>query len=360
MVHTKKVQLKDAYALFSVAELRMLCKSFGIHGVSKKRKADIITVLVQHMTQRQIFESICFLATPYEIFALKQSDKCAYDDTDPYDVFYYWIKFGYCIIDDENQVIIVSEVKEMIHNLSNGFWEQHDRFHEILTYIEASIHLYGVMEIKFFIELFNRFHSNQLCMKEFMSVFQMLDGRPELFNYDIDHNIMFDEVLLDTESGRFAFEEIYEKQQRFPYYIPTKEELLCYVDEEYSERTKEYKSLYEYFEDVYRMEPYFIEDTCNETVDMIRFGYQIEEILQLYEVRGIELDPFHIDDIVNLLLQLMNHTRSMYFRGHTPAEVNLRIELADPKRMRKNTYHRKHDAGNDIHEVIQFPGKRTQ
>ena len=357
MSGTNKISLEDAFQIFTVAELKDLCTSVGISKISSKKKAELIHDLVSYLMDISTFSHYCFYATPEEIEALERSFSHPVVKEEEYENLFYWLQTGYCFMEEDEHVLVVEEVKELYRSLDQEFWENWERFHDILRYINAAIHLYGVITIQKLVEVFNQWNEKKTSVNEIMKVYKKLDHRPPLFDFDIEDDLILDEILLDVESGYYAYEAIYEQQGNLPYYIPEKDEFLRYADEKYFEKTLEYDSLLDYLVQVYGIHKVIAEDICEDSIHSIRLGYLAEDIIEGLEEKGIEMDTFHKHDLMNLVLQLINHTRTIFYRGATPAEAGAATELDNiKKRVRKFVYQGKQAECKSDDKVVPFPG----
>ena len=357
MSRTKKLRLEDTFQIFTVVELKELCRTVGISGISSKKKADLIHVLIESLMDISTFRHFCFYATTEEIKAFERGFSHPLIEEEEHKDYFYWLQKGYCLMDENDHVLIMEEVKELYQKLENEFWEKRNRFHQILQYIYAAIHLYGVVPVQKLVELFNQWNEKKTSAREIRQIIEQLEDRPELMEFDIQDDLILDEILLDVDQGYYAYEAVFEQQGDLPYYIPEKDEFLKYADEDYFERTKEYESLLDYLIQVYGIPRVIAEDICEDSLHSIRLGYLAEDIIEDLNGRGVEMDTFHRDDLMSLVLQLMNQTRSIFYRGATPKEVGAAMEFSNfKKRSRKSVYQGNYAERTDETKLIPFPG----
>ena len=357
MSRTKKLRLEDTFQIFTVVELKELCRTVGIRGISSKKKADLIRVLIQSLMDVSTFCQFCFYATPKEIKAFERGFSHPLIEEEEYEDYLYWLQTGYCFMEENGRILIMEEVKDLYQRLGDEFWEKRNRFYQILQYIYAAIHLYGVVTLQKLVELFNQRNEQKTSVMEIRNVFRQLEERPELMEFDIQDDLIMDEILLDVDQGYYVYEAVYEQQGDLPYYIPGKDEFLKYADEDYFEKTKEYECLLDYLVQVYGIPKIIAEDICADSLHSIRLGYLVEDIVEDFIERGIEMDKFHRDDLMILVLQLMNHTRSIFYRGATPKEIGAAIEYSHLKKhSRKFVYQDNYANRTEAGKVISFPG----
>lgn len=353
MSKSEKISLEEAFQIFTVAELKELCKTVEITGVSSKRKADIIKLLVARLMDKKIFAKFCFFAEPKEMKALEHAFSHPVITEEEYEDYYYWLQTGYCFMEEDEHVLVMEEVKKLYRELGEEFWSKYHRFHQLREYMEAAIHLYGVTTLQTVVTIFNQWNEERTTEKELLHVAKLLEERADLMDFDIEGDLILDEILLDTDNGYFAYEVVFEQQGAGPYYIPEKEQYLAYAEEDYFEKTKEYQRLLEYLTLVYGIHKVVAEDMCEDIQHSIHLGYVVEDIMCDLENKGVIMDPFHKDDLANLVLEMINHTRSIFHKGFTPEEAGAEMEFTDArKRSRKFLYTGKKE--DSI--VIPFPG----
>ena len=356
MTKVQKIYLEQILNNYTVAQLKEMCELYSIVGISSKRKAQIIEKLVDEITEIHTFKRNCFLASRKEIVLLEKAKEEVYRLKDEETEILYWIKCGYVGVDNNCHIVVAEEIKRLYEQLTLSeplFWDARERFHTILDYIHASIHLYGVLSKNDFVKIFNHYNEEKLTMDELENAIDVVRDNFLMHDFEEDEDLIFDEVLLDMESGTFAFESVLIQQGNASFYLPEKSEFLNYIDKDYFEKNEEYLELREYLLYTLEIKHYFADDLIEDVVTMIRLGYQAEDILSEAQKRGLIMGPFHIDDIANLILNLMNHTRTMFYRGHTPLELNMKIEFVEKKKAKKGNKNKKKRVK---HEVISFPG----
>lgn len=107
----------------------------------------------------------------------------------------------------------------------------------VIKYIVACTNLYGVVPIKKVVEIYNDQNEEVISLVEVESFLQSIQVKEQL-----------EESFVYIDSGEFVAEATSEDDEKQalkqatagkPYYVPEKEELLCFVDEEYLQETPE-------------------------------------------------------------------------------------------------------------------------
>lgn len=134
------------------------------------------------------------------------------------------------------------------------------------------------------------------------------------------------EILIDYLFEDFdRYEELKELQQDKPFYVPDKEELLKFADENYIEKTREYQALTDFVDK--KLQAKQVDDVMEDIYDMARFVHaDLEEaIFSLKRIGKIKRFPTEEleNEFVKLYFAMENKTRSPENRGHTPQEISI-------------------------------------
>ena len=335
MSNLNGLTMEEAFDIFTVTQLKELCKAFGIVKVSSLKKAEIIHVLVGILRQKETFQRFCFMASPEEMKSLERMFHHPLVSEEEYDNLMYWMMAGYCFITEDNRGLVLDEIKRLYHGLSKDFWKRYHRFHQLYQYLLAAAHLYGVIPIPDLVHIFNQQNEIKTSRREIEQVYQKLNDRPEMINFVLENHLLFDEIMLENDNGYYAYELVYEQQGKGPYYVPEQEMFLRYAKEDYFERTDQYNQLYDYIVHVYEYNKILAEDLCEDVMHSIHLGYLADDILSDMQEKGITLDLFHKQDLEKLIDELIQNTRSIFYKGFTPNEAKRRQEYKENKKVKK-------------------------
>lgn len=124
-----------------------------------------------------------------------------------------------------------------------------------------------------------------------------------------------------------SYEELKDKQEDKPFYIPEKEEILKYKDEYYFEETKEYQALSSLLKDEIKMNR--ADDVLSDLICNARLEYVDTDKIMWTVERLAGRDAFHSTEEIKKFFRcyanMYNHLRLMSNRGYTPAEMRERI-----------------------------------
>lgn len=138
------------------------------------------------------------------------------------------------------------------------------------------------------------------------------------------------EYLYALDEGYFdEYCDLKEEQADKPFFIPEKEELLKYADDDYFEKTQESDALRNYLKKVMKME--LADDVLEELILSIRLGDgNIDSALDTLQYFGRNIyfpSKKEVMEFIDLYLRLSDNTRMHGNRGFTPNELSLRIGL---------------------------------
>ncbi|MCD8131332.1 MAG: SEC-C domain-containing protein [Lachnospiraceae bacterium] len=213
----------------------------------------------------------------------------------------------------------VPEDAETIYNIikRNGYRDYHRKAVWLLDCLTAFILLYMVAPAKILYQLYEREESLKVPYTEFVQLFEKLPD---------DRNLccMMDGKVLVKE---FLEDDLYKKiegrcLEGMEFYILTKEEINCLARYGYPSSTKEYQLLCQFFQNNLGMDEKTSISMRREANTFFTSGVEPSQYIeQLKKRRPDLLDGEDAGDFQDLLCQVEDHTRMVYFRGHTPMEV---------------------------------------
>ena len=151
----------------------------------------------------------------------------------------------------------------------------------------ACINLYGIYDMNFFIDLFNELFNEVEPLD-----YDELNRYVRLYENSsvgiVKHGIYLASDSLFILEG--DLENMFHAREGKEYYIPTKDELMKYYNEEYVEENKQYKELEKF---IYRMvkDRELAEDLIEEITFMARWHEgKMDFVFPEFELRGIRFE----------------------------------------------------------------------
>lgn len=308
-------------------ELKELVKLYGLKGVSKLNKDALCNELMPVILKGAKNWPILFDETQL-VYAKKLVDEGQVKDCINPKGFYGFLEnIGHAEISKENVVTMSEEIKKEYKRYFAGneiLEPKYLQYAKYRKYTLAALHLYGMIEIDVFKDLYEKYEGEALDLQVYFEWFN-LDAKL-LRPYDYVDGYLVAECLYLFEME--GFNELIQNTQGKPYYIPSKEEFLRYSDENYYEHTLHIERLKTHIKTTYKLDDVKTEEAVFE----LSLGQQIttkvgDQILQHtlahWNVMGISPKSMEeVNKLVGLVVKVMNTTRVWINKGFTPDEVN--------------------------------------
>lgn len=193
----------------------------------------------------------------------------------------------------------------------------------IIDYIRACTNLYGTISFSAFLKIYNEQNSSQLTGKELRAFVRDVAYQLNAQFISISNNRFVHEALtLYKEDMDFLLTAVKGK----PFYIPEKEELLQYKEDDYYEMTNHLELLGKRLaKDFFGGSMIMVKDELDELVgeiQMIQASYT--EIVKQFIERFDFQDMKEVNEYIELLTNVFNTTRRWENQGHTPVELSSR------------------------------------
>lgn len=315
------------------AELKQLAKFYKLKGAYKLRKLELCEAL-SHQIQEK-FMYVFEMTSPGAIKTFDQIIKMKdieFGEINPEHVQDCMMlkRLGILEIDMEKESFFVHpeivqayQKKRLDLNLQRAIQEKQRYYSKLKMYKDASIHLYGVIELVDFIALYEQYEGETLDKAAF---FEWLE-RDSAFcgGYYYENGYLIDESFSMVSEEEFVY--FFHEREDKAYYRPSKEEFLRYADEYYYEETSEVKVLRDYLNKRYPNYKEEIEDVILDMILARRYEIKIssqfmQDILTNFEMIGIHFNTLEeVKQLSDLVVPVLNHTRIWINKGHSPKEL---------------------------------------
>lgn len=188
----------------------------------------------------------------------------------------------------------------------------------VMKYIVASTNLYGIVPIEKVVEIYNDQNEEKISLNEVESFLQSTQVKEKL-----------EEGFVYIQSNEFVAEatsEIDEKEnlKRItagkPYYVPGKEELLRYIDEEYFQETPEQLLVKNMLKEDFGNQLDVDEEVSELVYNLQVSGGDFMMELSLF-VSGLELPIKESERYIPAIVEVADTTRLWEICGHTMKEL---------------------------------------
>ena len=207
---------------------------------------------------------------------------------------------------------------------------------QLKKYIVALTNLYGFVHKEKVMTIYNSQNTDQIKMSD---IDQLLNNLPKDLEqaFVMTHGEYFlHEVILEFDE----FDVLLNKKKDKPHYIPKKNELLKYVDEDYFEKTKAYNELLNYvkknfFNGNQEKAEYLLEDIH----DMLEADINMQMIFDIFNNQGISFnDMEQANEVIGMIMTFANNIRIWENNGHTPHEIFETYEKRNLKPLPKKAF----------------------
>lgn len=195
-------------------------------------------------------------------------------------------------------------------------WLLTERQRLIETYLRCAANFYGHITPRAFLVLFNRYNDQKLLKAELMKYCNKL-----MRQYPRDY-VLFENAIVSTRVESEKIDEIIYYQGAKKYYIPSKEDLMKYLDNNYYENTEYTEALQEFLVTSFHLNMFSAESLVRKVSWLIRIEEPTSTQAQLFSEHGIVSE--NMDQLNELLLRLQNlnnNTRKWANCGYTPTEM---------------------------------------
>lgn len=326
------VKQKPAYTLLemlstkSIATLKELSRLYMVRGFSKMNKHEIISAVIEKMTDRNMLMELLFILESYEWEMFKKviENKQVTDNnlfSDNYRMLLSLGLMGIYYYDNHFHYVIPIEIKKVYKELEKKGFPEEKEYSDLLNdYAIAASNLYGIISQDDFIELFNSQNERKTDIDEMFSI---------LIKYvSIGYGYCFwDEFIVNDDFEENDFVDVadyihatYSK----PRYMPGKQEFLKYADWEYIEETQQLNKLRVYINRHLSKDEDLTEDIIEEIYFLAKTEAKPQEYINLLEENGIYLELEQLQPLIGMICDLHNNTRLWINNGHTPNEIGLK------------------------------------
>lgn len=204
-----------------------------------------------------------------------------------------------------------------------------DIMNQITQYIIALTNLYGMVQKDKVVEIYNSQNKDKITTQDIDLYF--LDPPEELEDNFIE--TYKDYFVSDTIMENGEFELMLMKKSDKPFYVPNKEELLCYTENGYFERNKEYKALVNYVKkNFFEGDEVKAENLCEDIQGYCQFAFDMQLIFDRFNRQGISFkDINQANEVTQLIMNLSNNTRLWENNGYTPQYIFEKFEKPNLK-----------------------------
>ncbi len=184
----------------------------------------------------------------------------------------------------------------------------------IIDYIISLTNLYGIVHRNKVIEIYNMQNNEQISKIEHSENVNLKNNFVVIEGEYFVHESIIEEDDFDNQLRQ---------RKDKPFYIPDKEELLKYRDDLYFEKNKQYRNLFKYVKkNIFKGDEFKADNLCDDIQLICQMNFDINQIIDLFNFRNVNFkDEKQVKEVMELVMELANHTRIWENNGHTPHEI---------------------------------------
>ena len=190
---------------------------------------------------------------------------------------------------------------------------------KLLDYIISLTHLYGLVHKDKVVEIYHLQNDEKINMEAIDDI--MNDPPEDLVHHfvEIHGDYFVHETIMEFDD----FHEQLEQRKGKPYYIPEQEELLKYKSDGYFEINKQYQDLLQYAtRNLFAGDEVAAQMLCEDIQLICQVEFSAQEVFEVFNNRGVKLKgEKQVHEVMQLVMELANHTRIWENNGHTPHEI---------------------------------------
>jgi hypothetical protein len=190
------------------------------------------------------------------------------------------------------------------------------RNNKMFDYINALQHLYGVFEIEQLLTVWNKYNKDKLDEQEALEFLNIVGRRQNYFWWDSPY-IIADYFMHDGE-----YEEYLKNRSPVDYYIPSKEELEYYMENEFDEENIYYKKMMTFLKKGGQLDHRALDNISVAIEVSCTLDGPLQHIVDEMNDEGFIFDSYEeVNEFAQLHMNLSNNTRKWAIKGHKPVEL---------------------------------------
>lgn len=323
-------RLADILPSLTKTRLAAAASVYNISGRSKMKKEELAAAVQAGIEEPDTLQAALINSRPkeWELFSSLLDGSYQPNNATPFGYYYYFLDRGLLFTFFENNqlhLVIPDEVRSAIRKLDQAVFRQAlQQNHQLYNYLMAAINLYGIITPAKLVEIINAQNGGESIKEE--ELLQRLEGFLERTDqyFELRQGYI---ASLDMEDKEF--EDLVDKVQGKPYYVPDQQELFKYADHDYFEITPQLTALREFVTKEFRLDPESAEYLVDDLQLVCSMEASLEDLLYEFERRDLDFtSQKQAQQTVALITDVYDHTRMWSNAGHTLDELRQMQEIS--------------------------------
>ena len=311
-------KLRDCLSFYTKQQLVDIASEHGEYISMSKLKKHIIDILEEMLISRIESDSLYFTILERDMLAKFIEDGGVADNNIERTIklkalgYIFWFYHN-----DHFYAICPNEIADgFMRSYESNNKDTIKRNNRILDYINALQHIYGVFEIDQLLVVWNRYNKDELDIFEAIEFLNVVGRRQNYFWWDPPY------IVSDYFMHEGEYEEYLKNRSPVDYYVPTKEELNYYMENEFDEENIYYKKMMRFLEKDGQLDLRALENISVSIEVSCTLDGSLQQIIDEMTDEGFDFDDIdELNEFAQLYMNLNNNTRKWAIKGHKPVEL---------------------------------------
>lgn len=311
-------KLRKCLSFYTKQQLVDIAFEHGEYISMSKIKSTIIDILEGLLISKIENDSLYFKISEREMIARFIQDGGMADDDLEQTITLRGLGYIYWFYHDNHFYAVCPD------EIASGFMASYEgdneytinRNNKISDYINALQHIYGVFEIEQLLIVWNKYNKDKLDILEAYDFLNIVGRRQNYFWWDPPY-IISDYFMHDGE-----YEEYLSNRSPVDYYIPSKDELEYYMENEFDEENIYYKKMMKFLKKGGQLDHRALDNISVSIEVSCTLDGSLQHIVDEMTDEGFIFDSVdEVNEFAQLHMNLNNNTRKWAIKGHKPVEL---------------------------------------
>ncbi|MGL5820445.1 MAG: YecA family protein [Sarcina sp.] len=324
--------------------LKAILGNLGVtKGVSKLKKSEQIELITEKLLDSEFLSNLISTLNMSELNAINEClENGSFDITELfYDKYINIVNVGIGLtyLDGDNvKLVIPKDVLKVLKNVDLKTIEGKVAYrHFVDSYMLACGRVYGVFDIDFFINTFNRENEFEINKENLIQYFK--DNNNKVANVELKDGLLVNTALEMLDGGVNKILS-FRKDNNVEYKIFGKGELLNFKNAEAITITEAHRQLLDFIKNYTKSRDAVMSMLIELDLTFAISEFNIERSLNIvnkFLTEGDIKSNKEIDRLVKLLIGVYDNTRKWSNKGNTNREINIYSRLATKNELEGNT-----------------------
>ena len=235
----KDITLNDCLQGYGLSDLKSIVKGYHYKNYHKNRKSELIDMIKEKIfDEKELYELMLSISSKEFRLANKLSKKKSIPYTENQaSILIDMIQYSYVFpmeIDGSFLIHMPASIRKIFQKINSpAFSKKRNHYRLVWDYYCACVNLFGVITPQSIVKIYNEHNHKKITEDELLTVLFIFSNKGKPLY--LDDNYFVHRCLTSSVSAEFILKE----QKKAPLQIPSKEELMDYIDEDFYELPSE-------------------------------------------------------------------------------------------------------------------------